>query len=635
MNLLISLLLSTSLITSSETDKLPHYWLPEVVVTAKRIREPLTEVASDVRVITKEEISKKGFRTVTDILIQEGFLDVRTTGIEGGLTTTGLRGFPADHVLVLINGIVLNSPANGCFDFSEIPVTTVEKIEIVKNPSSSLYGANASAGVINIVTHDVKNQGLNGAINGNITHKGAMHITGDGGYRKGDYAGNANITKRKSNGNRTNSDFESISGNGSVSYKRLFRARFSSGKREVGVPGPVPSFDDIPSTGDSTAYSVKENQKTDYYMGSAQIQKKIEDILLTAKLGYRNQDMEYFQFYEESDDEWNYNTQQFSGTFQLSYKDISAGMDYSKEKFKAVHSSQSWEPTRKTKGFWSSIKHKFLSGKIIPSVSIRWDKTSDYEDVLSYSGGLLYFLKKNIKIGASMGSGFRPPTFNELYWPDTGNDSLKPENSFNTNIYTDVNIKNRFFVRVSGFYRKVENSVSWVDYKLQNVDELISKGIEIGPTFNPIDNISLSLSAILMNVEERRLQKGSSSNWNIEGDIVNKRRAPYIPQKKLTGSVDLNIKKNTYITLTSIYTGKRINYYMVDYITSEYKIKTIEDVAIHNLNIHHKLGERFSIILRIDNLLNKKYKTNFGYSLTDGDYPAPERTFSVGINFKG
>jgi vitamin B12 transporter len=645
MNLLISLLLSTVLISSSDGDKLPRYWLPEVVVTAKRIREPLSEVAVDMRVITKEEISQKGFRTVTDILTQEGFLDVRTTGIEGGLTTTGLRGFPADHVLVLINGIVLNSPANGCFDFSEIPITTVEKIEIVKNPSSSLYGANASAGVINIITLDEIEEGTDIEANGNITHRGAIHLTGDAGYKSGDYAASGNITKRNSSGDRSNSDFESISGNGNVSFKKIIRARFSTGKREVGVPGPVPSEDYIPSTGDSTAYSLKDNQKTEYYTGSAHMQKNIADFLFTANLGFRNEDMEYLQFYEASDDVWNYNTRQFNATFQLSYKDISAGMDYTRDKFKATDSlftsndqtlisTQYWEPARKTKGFWGSIKHKFLSGKVISSASIRWDKTSDYEDVLSYSGGLLYLLKNNIKIGASVGSGFRPPTFNELYWPGMGNRELKPEESFQTNLYTDLNIKNRFFVRFSGFYRKVENSISWVNYKPQNVDELISKGIEISPTLNPTDYLSLSFSATLMNVEERRLNEDSLSDWNIEGNIVSKRRAPYIPEKKFTGSVEWNIEKCTYITFTSIYTGEKINYYM-DYMTSEYKIKTIENVTIHNLNILQKLGERFSLSFRIDNLFDKKYKTNFGYSLTDADYPAPDRTFSLGLNIKG
>jgi len=652
MNSLIFLTVSLVALFQSNEDGIPHYWLPEIVVTAKRIKEPLSEVAVDMEVITEEEIMKRGIRTVEELLTEQGFLDVRTTGIQGGLLTVGLRGFPADQSLVLLNGFRLNSPANGCFDFSEIPITAIKRIEIIKNPSSSLYGTNASSGVINIITKDAEKEGVNVEGSGNITEQGAKHIFGDAGYRRGAFKTNINISKRNSDGMRPNSNFNSISTVGKISIFNIINTEFSFGERTVGVPGPVPSPAYVPLYGDNNVYSLFDNQETRHYTGSGTIEKNLGDLSLSSTVGYRKENLNYFSIYEgwptyKAENNWYYITEQLTGSGKLTYKDICTGVDFLKQEFWAydslvnsdkdsLMSDQHWNPYRKTKGFWASLKHRFFDGRVIPSTSFRWDKNSDYPNFLSYSGGILFKVSDNLRIGSSFGKGFRAPTFNELYWPGSGNPLLKPEESFQMNTHIDTRLGNVVFLRISGFQRKVKNSISWINYIPENVDRLTVNGLEVNPTINPFHFLSLSFSTVIKKAEEERTTEDPSLNysWIIDGREVHKRKAAYIPLKKITGSIELRGGENTILTFTSMYNSDKTAYFY-DFVSGSYKTKKIDKTAIYNINILQKLGKSISLSVRIDNLFDKKYKANFGYTLDDKDYPAPDRKISLGFNYEG
>ena len=155
----------------------------------------------------------------------------------------------------------------------------------------------------------------------------------------------------------------------------------------------------------------------------------------------------------------------------------------------------------------------------------------------------------------------------------------------------------------------------------------------INPVINPCDFLSLSFSLVMKKAEEKRMEKDTAYHWSIDGNLVQKRRAPYTPEKKFSGSIELKRGKNTFITFTSIYTGEKVAYFY-DFLSSGYKTKRIDDVTICNLGIHKKLGEKFLLSFRIDNLFDKKYKANFGYTLDDEDYPASGRSISLGFSFR-
>jgi vitamin B12 transporter len=128
--------------------------LPEIVVTADRIEEPIGEIGASVTVIPASEVQKLGTKGVADVLRGVAGLDVVENGGVGSATEVRLRGANPGETLVLIDGVRIGNPTStdGSFDFGNLSAVDIERIEILRGPQSALYGSDAMGGVINIIT---------------------------------------------------------------------------------------------------------------------------------------------------------------------------------------------------------------------------------------------------------------------------------------------------------------------------------------------------------------------------------------------------------------------------------------------------------------------------------------------------
>ena len=128
--------------------------LSEVVVTATKTETQYYALGSTVTIITSEEISKKQLNTVVELLRSVPGLSIVQQGGPGKLANVFVRGANSNHTLVIVDGAEMNdaSSPNNAFDFSSMNTNDVDRIEIVRGPQSTLYGSDAIAGVINIIT---------------------------------------------------------------------------------------------------------------------------------------------------------------------------------------------------------------------------------------------------------------------------------------------------------------------------------------------------------------------------------------------------------------------------------------------------------------------------------------------------
>ena len=137
---------------SAETASPPTDVSP-VVVTATLTATPIDQVGSAITLITADAIDAHQWRTLPDALQVTPGLNIVQTGGPGGLTSVFIRGANANHTEVIIDGIDVNDPSqNGAFDFGQGLASGLARIEVLRGPQSSLYGADALGGVINIVT---------------------------------------------------------------------------------------------------------------------------------------------------------------------------------------------------------------------------------------------------------------------------------------------------------------------------------------------------------------------------------------------------------------------------------------------------------------------------------------------------
>ncbi|MBK5096049.1 MAG: TonB-dependent receptor, partial [Deltaproteobacteria bacterium] len=125
--------------------------LEPIEVTATRVERKVSEQASAVSVVTREEIERKNPLVAGDVLQGIPGVDVQRSGSAGNLENIKIRGSLGTHTLVLIDGFAVNSPTLGQFDISSLPVDSFERIEVVRGAQSALYGSNAIGGVVNFI----------------------------------------------------------------------------------------------------------------------------------------------------------------------------------------------------------------------------------------------------------------------------------------------------------------------------------------------------------------------------------------------------------------------------------------------------------------------------------------------------
>lgn len=126
--------------------------LDKVVVTATRTSISANDALAPVEVIDRVEIERSQARSLPDLLRGRAGISQTNQGGTGKLTTMFMRGTESDHVLVLVDGVRVGSPTSGLAAFQDLPIEMIDRVEIVRGPRSSLYGADAIGGVIQVFT---------------------------------------------------------------------------------------------------------------------------------------------------------------------------------------------------------------------------------------------------------------------------------------------------------------------------------------------------------------------------------------------------------------------------------------------------------------------------------------------------
>ncbi len=163
--LLSSLFLTIPILASAADEPAKPPRVDEtIVVTADRQPETLGDQTDSVTVISGEQLRASQQPAVIDALRQAAGVSIMQSGSPGHTTSIFLRGASPAQTLVLIDGMDVNNPFFGGVDLSSLLTSGIERIEIVRGPQSPLYGSDAMAGVINIITSEPKN-GISGTVN--------------------------------------------------------------------------------------------------------------------------------------------------------------------------------------------------------------------------------------------------------------------------------------------------------------------------------------------------------------------------------------------------------------------------------------------------------------------------------------
>jgi hypothetical protein len=126
--------------------------LSEVMVTATRTAQPLTDVLADVSLIDRDTLSQAGFNSLGDVLSRLPGVEFTRNGGPAATTSLLLRGAETRHTLLMIDGVRVDSQSTGGAAWQAIPVAQIERVEVLRGPAAAIYGSDAIGGVVQVFT---------------------------------------------------------------------------------------------------------------------------------------------------------------------------------------------------------------------------------------------------------------------------------------------------------------------------------------------------------------------------------------------------------------------------------------------------------------------------------------------------
>ena len=582
--------------------------LDTIVVTPLRRATSLQRSTSSVTVIDSQEISRSAAPDLQSLLQYYPGISITTNGGQGASSNLYIRGMSSKQTVVLVNGVRTASATTGATSLANIPLSSIDRIEIAKGAHSSQYGADAMGGVINIITKQggaCGDRSFCGSVTTGVTHTwgGYASASLQGQSKDGiDYAFGAAVTGTQGYNFKQPGTFgyePDRDGFLQGSFNFSLAKDFDWGRIYT---------DGLLSRGrnqyDATAPSFNEAYTTAF----------------NGKIGTRI----------DHTDDW-------SSTIELS-----SGLDHSRNLRKNVSGSDLFETKRY--GIFASTEKQFETGSVSHVVTggveayreevnattvyaetsrdlaavfgqysleydalrfdggVRYDHNEQFGDVVTYNAGASYEVLPDLVLRSSFGTGFRAPTFNELYYPGYANPDLQPE-------------KSRSYEVGLNWQATDKTSLDMAFYQTWLRDAIMSTA----PSYLPYNVARAKITGF-----EATLSHRFNESWGVKGSIDLKRPIDedsdndlaYRERVKATAEVSYKPVDKLDLTGRLLYGGSRFtnaaNTNKLDpYVTADF-------VALYDIDAQSQFK------LSVGNIFDKDYQTTSGYI-------ASGRTINIGL----
>ncbi|WP_418184719.1 TonB-dependent receptor plug domain-containing protein [Aliarcobacter vitoriensis] len=609
--------------------------LDDLVITTSKSNKSIKDTSGTITVINAEDIAKINATNIKDILVKTaGIVEV---GGSNGIKRVSIRGTRPVDALILVDGKKTNRTGTYAtaadFEYSQVPISMIERIEIIKGPKSSIYGSDAMGGVVNIITKkdyskaiwgdidlqagvsSAKNggdeQNLSANLGGNISDKFSFMLgvnkfnrdetygegyrwvgfskskVDDATYIDGRESTNGNL-KLKYNIDDTQNIYASYL-KGKEDIKQKANEDYYSADRDVWSVGYEKNFEKVSLSFDYT------NAKTDA---------KIKDGL------FANQTHALKNDYLKGE----------AKISALKNNYIVIGAETAKEKYERYRPTTNITDQQfeiRANSYY--IQDEIEFGDFIFTLGTVLDDNEKYGTELSPNIGVVYKIDDNQRLKASYGEGFKAPDVkigSSSYFANTtwGNDDLKPETSKSYELAYEFYGENTLF-KTALFQNKINNMfvieqrvMPGNQHQWRNVDKADIKGFEAEVEYYITDNHMLNANYTLLKTENK---SGTNQGKDIQ----------YRPKNTIN------------VGLSSDFDYGISSYLSANYIGTQYKnadnSEKIKAYTIANAQISKKLTNDLSVRVGVDNIFDK----HFDETIDNADY-IKRRFAYVGLNYK-
>jgi len=672
MKLLIILLILTTLFSSrsyagddaldnEQETTAPRFELDEIVVTATGIKENILNIPRNVTVITSEDIEQATSNNIVDLLSRESGMNLNSFFGSDKHTTVDIRGMGAtavSNVVVMVDGIRLNSTDMAGPDFSSVSLDQVERIEIVRGAGSVLYGDGAVGGVINIITK----KGTTKPEARIYSSYGSFETTDNRGSFRGkikDLGFNLNAGYFSSDGYRENGYLRKNDVAADIYYKAVdwitLSLSGSSHEDRCGLPGPV-SIEDM----DSGNRRTKTNRPDDFgeitdrrVTGGMEIDLDKWGVL-NARRGYRFRDNSYILGYSEltskkdQTDDIDEDTKNLSLDYKNEFRafglphNFRCGLDHYKTEYVREELSRGQRKNSEVKnlglfltGNWSlpadlglelgyrynRYKGRFRDDLKQSDSGIKWWEnghiTSERWINRACDMGLTYTVAPGTTLFVSYAKSFRIPNVDELALKDG---DLKPQNGFHLDAGSRMRFKNLFEISITIFRIKIEDEIYFGEdpddasnrtgFNRNYDDNTIRRGVETDLKIYPSDSLYIWGN-----------YSYTSAKFEKEGTYV-----PLVPENTANTGVEWRAIDPLLVSVMCSWTGSRFDGNDLN----NDKYKKLDDYFVFNGKISYEYRQ-YKVFAGVNNIFDEMYST-IAYSNTY--YPMPARNFYGGMEIR-
>lgn len=600
--------------------------LDDVTITANKFLQKQSQTGKVITIISKAQIEKSEGKTLGQLLNEQAGLT-----INGSLNNLGtnqgvyMRGANIGRTLILVDGVPAYDPSfiNSETDLNFFSMNSIERIEIARGAQSTMYGSDAVAGVINIITTksdvqkplNVKATGSYGSLN---TFRGNMQLYGKSGklaytarYGKLKSDGFSSATDKTSSNNFDNDGYNSDALNANVTLQATSKFQIKTYAQYTKYKTDL----DAGAFNDDKDYT---NTNKNILAGTS-LQYKTEKLTLTANYMYSENDRNYTDDSTDVPGFVKYSTNDFAGKghFAEGYANIRlgkgfsalAGMDYRRSSMNSKYFSLSsfgpYEDAFKDTSLWQGSIYgslMYTNGGLNIEVGVRYNKHERYGNNSTFTFNPSYALNENYRLFGSIASGFKAPSLYQLY-SAFGNKDLQPETSINYELgvqQTYAQITNRIVY----FYRDIENGLDFDNTNFQyfNISAQKVHGVELETSYKPSKAVNLTLNYTYLrpteNVQSRITFTDSSYSYLL-------RR----PEHQLNATVGWNITQSFFASINGRYVSQR-------YDVGGYKKPDVNMDAYFLLGayLEYSLPKSIRLFADFQNITNNDFVETVGFN---------------------
>ena len=582
--------------------------IEKITVTANKFEQSINDVLVSVNVIERAEIEASNVRDLPTLLSTRVGFQVNPNGGFGQNTGVSLRGTGSGDTLILIDGVRTGSATLGQKALNNVPLNSIERIEIIKGSRAAVYGSDALAGVINIITRESDNLSLSATF-------------GSDSYQNYQVAGSVksdDITTAFNAGFEKTDNFDVLQGvapdedgyeNKNLGFKVNYTdAHYGDFKLLGQYSEGYADYDSSFSPADSTI----ERDDFKNYQLSAGWSKNYTNQTHSIDLALSTDDSDNtyvdFSVGPTTSTFITKRTQiDYNGQYLLSNElNISGGINWYNDD--VSHSSQPFvEDSRDVLAVF--VGAYYDADKVLANLTVRQDDDEQFGDETTYTAAAGYHLSEDATFRISQSTGFKAPTFNDLYYPLYGNPDLQPEKSVNRELGLSVDF-DIAQVDIAIFRNDIEDKIDYdANFALANIDEARYEGVEF------------SLSQQFF---------GFDSNLNF---------AYLSAEDEETGAELRNVAKRTFNwELAKQFGAFDVSLDMQYRSDRQGAVTRLGSYTLWNLAGNYQVNEHIEVSLRVENLFDKEYNAvDSNTDFTTGEvyyYNTPERRFFAGASYQ-